>query len=161
MIAVAWLASAFVDARCHIGTWDRTDPDNVYCENGFGIWLDPGVLWIHGNGNIQRHYSFEGRWVGWRNRPVWTFAAWPYVGGVSYYQDDHALLDPAVEWEVTLPYWLLLTGAAIPTTWLWRRRRRRYSPGKCRECGYNLTGNTSGRCPECGTPIEAATAEGR
>ena len=26
--------------------------------------------------------------------------------------------------------------------------------GKCRSCGYNLTGNVSGVCPECGTPIE-------
>ena len=24
----------------------------------------------------------------------------------------------------------------------------------CRPCGYNLTGNVSGVCPECGTPIE-------
>ena len=23
----------------------------------------------------------------------------------------------------------------------------------CRKCGYNLTGNMSGRCPECGQPI--------
>lgn len=23
----------------------------------------------------------------------------------------------------------------------------------CRKCGYNLTGNVSGRCPECGTPV--------
>lgn len=23
----------------------------------------------------------------------------------------------------------------------------------CRNCGCNLTGNLSGRCPECGTPI--------
>lgn len=28
----------------------------------------------------------------------------------------------------------------------WRRRRR----GLCVKCGYNLTGNKSGRCPECG-----------
>ncbi len=26
-------------------------------------------------------------------------------------------------------------------------------PMKCRECGYNLTGNVSGRCSECGTEI--------
>lgn len=25
------------------------------------------------------------------------------------------------------------------------------SPPRCRPCGYDLTGNTSGRCPECGT----------
>lgn len=25
--------------------------------------------------------------------------------------------------------------------------------GACQKCGYSLTGNTSGICPECGTPI--------
>ena len=26
----------------------------------------------------------------------------------------------------------------------------KYPPGHCQKCGYNLTGNVSGRCPECG-----------
>ena len=26
-------------------------------------------------------------------------------------------------------------------------------PGHCRRCGYNLTGNESGVCPECATPV--------
>ena len=26
--------------------------------------------------------------------------------------------------------------------------------GHCRSCGYNLTGNTSGRCPECSASFE-------
>jgi hypothetical protein len=29
------------------------------------------------------------------------------------------------------------------------------SPPLCRKCGYNLTGNVSGRCPECGLIIHA------
>ncbi len=33
----------------------------------------------------------------------------------------------------------------------WRRRRK----GLCVNCDYNLTGNVSGVCPECGTKIEA------
>jgi len=32
----------------------------------------------------------------------------------------------------------------------WRRRRK----GLCVKCGYNLTGNLSGVCPECGTKVE-------
>jgi hypothetical protein len=30
------------------------------------------------------------------------------------------------------------------------RRGRGPKPGHCRKCGYNLTGNVSGVCPECG-----------
>lgn len=29
-------------------------------------------------------------------------------------------------------------------------RRRVYPRGHCQRCGYNLMGNVSGRCPECG-----------
>jgi len=32
-------------------------------------------------------------------------------------------------------------------------RRKRPQPGHCAQCGYNLTGNVSGICPECGTKI--------
>ena len=39
---------------------------------------------------------------------------------------------------------------AVP--FLWRQDREKLQPGKCRQCGYDLTGNVSGRCPECGTP---------
>lgn len=34
------------------------------------------------------------------------------------------------------------------------RLRMFAQPGKCHTCGYNLKGNTSGRCPECGTEID-------
>jgi hypothetical protein len=29
----------------------------------------------------------------------------------------------------------------------------RIPPGHCRKCGYNLTGNVSGVCPECGERV--------
>ena len=34
-------------------------------------------------------------------------------------------------------------------------RPRPIPPGHCQTCGYNLTGNVSGRCPECGTDVAA------
>ena len=38
---------------------------------------------------------------------------------------------------------------------LWRRRRRRLRErGLCMNCAYDLTGNESGVCPECGTEVE-------
>ncbi len=48
-----------------------------------------------------------------------------------------------------VPLWVFLVVLGVPTLRLWWVDRRR--PGHCVECGYNLTGNTAGRCPECGT----------
>jgi hypothetical protein len=50
---------------------------------------------------------------------------------------------------VTVPLWLLLALLAVPVAFVWRRDRRA-KPGHCEHCGYNLTGNVSGVCPECG-----------
>jgi predicted Zn-ribbon and HTH transcriptional regulator len=46
---------------------------------------------------------------------------------------------------------LLLVGA-LPTAFLWYRDRR-YPPGHCQTCGYDLTGNETGTCPECGARL--------
>lgn len=59
---------------------------------------------------------------------------------------------------VMLPYWLFLIPAAVvPGIQFrrWYRARTRPRTGCCLACGYDLTGNTSGVCPECGTAISA------
>ena len=43
--------------------------------------------------------------------------------------------------------------SATLTTILWFHCRR-IPPGHCQRCGYNLTGNVSGVCSECGKPCE-------
>jgi hypothetical protein len=57
---------------------------------------------------------------------------------------------------VTVNYLLLITLTIItPAAWLSKRfiRCRRDFPTHCASCRYNLTGNTSGTCPECGAPV--------
>jgi predicted amidophosphoribosyltransferase len=51
--------------------------------------------------------------------------------------------------------WLPLLLVGAPTALLWWRDRRLIPPGHCQNCGYNLTGNVSGRCPECGQAIDS------
>jgi hypothetical protein len=53
---------------------------------------------------------------------------------------------------LTVPLWLPLLLVAVPTALLWWRDRR-FPAGHCQHCGYNLTGNVSGRCPECGQAV--------
>ncbi len=54
--------------------------------------------------------------------------------------------------HIVIPLWLLTLIAALPTAIVWRFDRRNLV-GFCQACGYDLTGNVSGRCPECGEAI--------
>ena len=56
--------------------------------------------------------------------------------------------------ETRIPVWLLVVAVGIPTGILWWRDRRP-KDGLCTACGYDLTGNVSGACPECGTAVES------
>ena len=56
-------------------------------------------------------------------------------------------------------FWVLILLTAIPTAWLWHRDRRRIRPGHCPRCDYNLTGNSSGVCSECGEKSVMANIE--
>jgi hypothetical protein len=59
-------------------------------------------------------------------------------------------------WLVRVPLWFPAALAGVlPAARAWRRvrRRRRRGPGHCARCGYNLTGNVSGVCPECGRTL--------
>lgn len=56
--------------------------------------------------------------------------------------------------QVAISHWLLgLISAAMPASWLLMRRYRpnHSCAGYCKTCDYNLTGNISGICPECGS----------
>ncbi len=112
----------------------------------------------------------------------WTFPTWdsPYDnnhffvvmecwGGVWMYPDDYDT-NPSAEathvyetYSISIlsPLWgTFVLFAFYPTIAFirgpvrrWRRRKR----GLCVRCGYNLTGNESGVCPECGTEFDPAT----
>jgi hypothetical protein len=68
-----------------------------------------------------------------------------YHSGLSYVQEER--LNLAWVWPFL----------GVLVAFLFWCDRRRYPPGHCQTCVYNLTGNVSGVCPECGNPcrIEA------
>jgi hypothetical protein len=49
---------------------------------------------------------------------------------------------------------LLLPMVRFPGWIAFIKKRREARVGTCAKCGYNLTANVSGVCPECGKPIE-------
>ena len=58
--------------------------------------------------------------------------------------------------QLVVPQWPIAIAAAfLPTIYILRAGRRHFaSHPQCADCSYNLTGNTSGVCPECGTPVQ-------
>jgi hypothetical protein len=57
--------------------------------------------------------------------------------------------------ELCVPDWFLLILFSIVPVVRRARKHRRKPLGRCGHCGYNLFGNSSGICPECGAPIPA------
>jgi len=52
-------------------------------------------------------------------------------------------------WQWSVPLWVIALSMIV----VWRYTHTPFDPRGCRKCSYNLTGNTSGVCPECGTVI--------
>jgi hypothetical protein len=53
--------------------------------------------------------------------------------------------------DIRVPLWMpIVLCLIVPTL---GRIVRRPKNGFCKQCRYDLTGNTSGTCPECGTPV--------
>ncbi|MCH8966496.1 MAG: hypothetical protein IID43_02365 [Planctomycetes bacterium] len=69
---------------------------------------------------------------------------------------------PYSHWFLAIPLWCpIVLFAAYPTIAFIRgpvRRRRRRKRGLCVKCGYDLTGNVTGVCSECGGQYESKTA---
>ncbi len=52
-----------------------------------------------------------------------------------------------------VPLWMVVAALFIPSSFILKRelvQRRRAKRGECVGCGYNLTGLSEARCPECG-----------
>lgn len=83
---------------------------------------------------------------GWR---VWRISKKYYVWRFGYSQN-------AWGYKIRIPLWLPFLLFALPSAYLWwmgwwNNKYYPPQPDHCQKCGYNLTGNTSGTCPECGT----------
>lgn len=84
--------------------------------------------------------------------------------GIHWNESWRPRWSPGIDWSsvsqelqyVQIPLWLSLLLLGLPAAFLWWSERWPGVPGRCAECGYDLTGNVSGRCPECGTAIPAS-----
>jgi hypothetical protein len=75
--------------------------------------------------------------------PFWSMFRLPYVREFDWTIGSYYL---------EVPLWLVVSGASAAASVMWLFRRIVPS-GHCNQCGYDLTGNVSGTCPECGLQI--------
>src|SRR5262245_46766733 len=118
-----------------------------YRTTRWGVRVRPGGLGISWSSSplVPRHRGWTSG-TGKAVLPDWWFD----------YQCRRLYTGLIISWA-SVPLWAFLLPCAGLTAWLWRRDWR-IPPGHCR-CGYDLTGNTSGRCPECGAAVSSGSCD--
>lgn len=127
----------------------------------WGVSLFVGVsYYVEPEGSAWEFGVYDGLAYGYRHRRYYPM---PFPQGCRVdrptgyrsYGLELAWIDLRI-WKgcvgLYLPLWVLSLMFALFVGYLHRNGLRR-SVGHCRSCDYNLTGNTSGICPECGTPV--------
>ena len=143
-------------------TWEWSGSQRYYLIAIPNKWSFGRVSWCN-PGSDFRGYSF-----GWETFRVTSSASLHSIERNPAIYDNLGLSDSqlrrvrfrrsheTVHERLDVSPWLIVAafGAypAIALVRTVRRRRTRNQPGLC-ECGYDLTGNESGACPECGTVI--------
>ncbi len=107
------------------------------------------------------HFQFTPpTWEYVQTNAFWNCRSWGFKGpALGKVKPQHYPINAAGEWSFTGPRPMIYR-CEIPLGWtsvialhvatlLWRKARTTL-PGHCWNCGYNLTRNTSGVCPECG-----------
>ncbi len=119
-----------------------------------GLWITSQFVAIAYSG-INSYLSLYGGTVSLKilERPTFNGAGWSF-GNPSWplmYENYFSWRSGRILVDVPLGalLWLLL----VPTLAL-ALRARHLDPKRCKRCEYDLTGNVSGVCPECGTAVE-------
>lgn len=108
---------------------------------------DTGFVFANGSIFVME-LAGSPRSEGFGNDPLWL--------GIRFWQATMQGGVPSLRASgyLTIPWVLsvLILGGVLRI--LWRDPRTRDGLSfLCRQCGYNLTGNVSGVCPECGTSV--------
>ena len=104
----------------------------------WGASMSGGQLWVFWN-------TFPGFIDGWPRSVFGRYRWTPHVSVLGSAKCGTG--------AVSIPCWNLFIVLAAGTFWAWMRSPGRHKSGHCQKCGYDLTGNVSGRCPECGERI--------
>ena len=158
-LTASWGALQWPPLGAKARQWDVSTPDRHMMIGVQRAALTVSIIWPNGWESID---SF-----------VWQAKLW----GSSFYIDNKQFVlvvrqapgsppppraGPCTI-NATVRFWQIAVLASIyPLIMLlvwWRRQRfLKRNPNACRGCRYDLTGNETGSCPECGSPIVTDTA---
>jgi hypothetical protein len=89
----------------------------------------------------------------WTGLLMWTWVLIDQSGlDKDFGNTSHPQLQRFLFWPILILLW-------CPAIYAWlkgrrqNRRNKRIALGLCLDCGYDLTGNVSGTCPECGGKV--------
>jgi len=162
MLCVA-TALLWVRSRFHSETfgWAGWKDRSARVWQGWGVNLDSGRILAY---RFSGTYRFDDpRAIGpsdQRMQPHFIHSQHsPGVSRRSFRWETYRFQNASPSLEIRfigVPLWLAAVVFALPLAWAvpalvrWRAQSR---IGCCRTCLYNLTGNVSGVCPECGRKV--------
>ncbi len=134
----------------------RSRRHGVLCLAGFVLSASLAALFIVTLCRTVGYFAEGWTLIGFHGAVVFSFykggQGWscfpfpqPLQFGDIFWRPWH---DPKVP---IVPLWMPFLAVLVPSLIGWVRSRRP-PPGHC-ACGYDLTGNFSGVCPECGTKV--------
>lgn len=104
-------------------------------------------------------------WQGWAALGVWTVLAVAgssliVLGVVPLWPPRHEVAKGLIFLGVMVGLWTALCFRKGERPFRWRWGEKEAAARHCDQCGYNLTGNVSGVCPECGERIQFTDSHG-
>ena len=100
---------------------------------------------------IEDDNASDGSHIHFRFREAYDYGG--YGSSKSFSVDTDYFKGKKERWVVA-PHWFWASPTVLlPIVWGFRSCRSSRRRGGCAACGYSLTGNTSGVCSECGSPV--------
>ncbi|MEM6258951.1 MAG: hypothetical protein AAGI37_11620 [Planctomycetota bacterium] len=111
----------------------------------FIVWLFFGVLFVTSRDLFV---------------PLWLMVAWiVFSTTVWLMSPEYMISDGSIFQNRSLIWSVVMLVSLGVLIWTRSAINRKRDPRMCKQCGYNLTGNTSGLCPECGAEVEPVASK--
>lgn len=140
--------------------WGLSVPFRIgYVSKGDSVCFGVGLGFVGAGRELGYTANTPGKWYFSPIPRSWVHTwGWSYILGFRRpyferwdYTPNHAYRGV----QCGIPIWMLLAPTVVLSVLCFRRAaiRARQSTGNCPDCNYDLRGNVSGVCPECGAML--------